>query len=69
MKQVARSKLIKSWHNLCILFQGLFPPGQGATIGVDFMIKTVEVEGDRVKVCTCCNLWLKKKVKFVTVST
>ncbi|XP_064636986.1 ras-related protein Rab-30-like [Lineus longissimus] len=29
--------------------QGLFPPGQGATIGVDFMIKTVEVDGDRVK--------------------
>lgn len=29
--------------------QGLFPPGQGATIGVDFMIKTVEVEGERVK--------------------
>ena len=31
-------------------FQGLFPPGQGATIGVDFMIKTVEVDGDKVKV-------------------
>lgn len=31
--------------------QGLFPPGQGATIGVDFMIKTVEVEGEKVKVC------------------
>ena len=31
-------------------FQGLFPPGQGATIGVDFMIKTVDVDGDRVKV-------------------
>lgn len=30
--------------------QGLFPPGQGATIGVDFMIKTVEVEGEKVKV-------------------
>lgn len=30
--------------------QGLFPPGQGATIGVDFMIKTVEVEGDKIKV-------------------
>ena len=30
--------------------QGLFPPGQGATIGVDFMIKTVEVDGDKVKV-------------------
>lgn len=29
--------------------QGLFPPGQGATIGVDFMIKSVEVEGERVK--------------------
>lgn len=29
--------------------QGLFPPGQGATIGVDFMIKTLEVGGDKVK--------------------
>ncbi|VVD03107.1 unnamed protein product [Leptidea sinapis] len=29
--------------------QGLFPPGQGATIGVDFMIKTVEVDGEKVK--------------------
>lgn len=30
--------------------QGLFPPGQGATIGVDFMIKTVEIENEKVKV-------------------
>ncbi|XP_033127118.1 ras-related protein Rab-30-like [Anneissia japonica] len=29
--------------------QGLFPPGQGATIGVDFMIKTLQIGGDRVK--------------------
>lgn len=29
--------------------QGLFPQGQGATIGVDFMIKTVEVDGERIK--------------------
>ena len=29
--------------------QGLFPPGQGATIGVDFMIKTVEVNGEKIK--------------------
>ena len=37
--------------NGCVLFfQGLFPPGQGATIGVDFMIKTVEVENEKVKV-------------------
>ena len=33
-----------------ISFQGLFPPGQGATIGVDFMIKTVEIKGEKVKV-------------------
>lgn len=32
--------------------QGLFPPGQGATIGVDFMIKTVDVDGDKIKVRT-----------------
>jgi len=29
--------------------QGLFPPGQGATIGVDFMIKTVDIDGERIK--------------------
>lgn len=37
----------------CFIFfssQGLFPPGQGATIGVDFMIKTVEIDGEKVKV-------------------
>jgi hypothetical protein len=32
------------------MLQGLFPPGQGATIGVDFMIKTVEIENEKVKV-------------------
>lgn len=32
--------------------QGLFPPGQGATIGVDFMIKTVMVENEKIKVKT-----------------
>ena len=36
--------------NIIFYFQGLFPPGQGATIGVDFMIKTVEIDGERVKV-------------------
>lgn len=34
------------------LFQGIFPPGQSATIGVDFMIKTVRVGEDKVKVST-----------------
>ncbi|XP_070554007.1 ras-related protein Rab-30-like [Ptychodera flava] len=29
--------------------QGLFPPGQGATIGVDFMIKTVQIGNNPVK--------------------
>lgn len=29
--------------------QGVFPPGQSATIGVDFMIKTVRVGDDRIK--------------------
>lgn len=33
-----------------VIFQGLFPPGQGATIGVDFMIKSVEVNGEKIKV-------------------
>ena len=55
-------KITDCFHNLfctlifhCIfhcIFQGLFPPGQGATIGVDFMIKTVDVDGDKVKVST-----------------
>lgn len=34
--------------------QGLFPPGQGATIGVDFMIKTVQVDNEKVKVNWSC---------------
>lgn len=29
--------------------QGLFPPGQGATIGVDFMVKTLELDKEKVK--------------------
>ncbi|GMT19567.1 hypothetical protein PFISCL1PPCAC_10864, partial [Pristionchus fissidentatus] len=29
--------------------QGIFPPGQSATIGVDFMIKTVNVDDDKIK--------------------
>ncbi|CAG9538907.1 unnamed protein product [Cercopithifilaria johnstoni] len=29
--------------------QGIFPPGQSATIGVDFMIKTVKVNEDKIK--------------------
>uniref|UniRef100_A0A8C0CJR2 RAB30, member RAS oncogene family n=1 Tax=Balaenoptera musculus TaxID=9771 RepID=A0A8C0CJR2_BALMU len=37
--------------------QGLFPPGQGATIGVDFMIKTVEINGEKVKATRL--IWLK----------
>ena len=32
-----------------LIIQGLFPPGQGATIGVDFMIKTVEIDGEKIK--------------------
>ena len=37
-------------RTLVLSFQGLFPPGQGATIGVDFMIKTVEIDGEKIKV-------------------
>lgn len=29
--------------------QGIFPPGQKTTIGVDFMIKTVKVDEDKIK--------------------
>lgn len=32
-----------------ILFKGIFPPGQKTTIGVDFMIKTVKVDEDKIK--------------------
>jgi len=35
-----------------VSLQGLFPPGQGSTIGVDFMIKTIQIDEDAVKVCT-----------------
>lgn len=42
--------------------QGLFPPGQGATIGVDFMIKTVVVDNEKIKVGAFCRsltfVWL-----------
>jgi hypothetical protein len=31
--------------------QDVFPAGQAATIGVDFLIKTVEVNGEKIKVC------------------
>ena len=37
--------------------QGMFPPGQGATIGVDFMIKTVEIDGEKIKVM-CVKLFV-----------
>ena len=30
--------------------QNVFPAGQAATIGVDFLIKTVEVDGEKIKV-------------------
>lgn len=35
--------------------QGVFPPGQGATIGVDFMIKTVVVDNEKIKVSNFVN--------------
>ena len=31
-------------------YQGVFPIGQAATIGVDFLIKTLEINGDKIKV-------------------
>lgn len=30
--------------------QGIFPTGQAATIGVDFLIKTLEINGEKIKV-------------------
>jgi small GTP-binding protein len=29
--------------------QGVFPIGQASTIGVDFLIKTLELNGERIK--------------------
>ena len=29
--------------------QGTFPIGQAATIGVDFLIKTIEINGEKIK--------------------
>ena len=46
--------------------QGMFPPGQGATIGVDFMIKTVEVEGEKIKL----QIWdTAGQERFRTITT
>lgn len=45
----------------------MFPPGQGATIGVDFMIKTIEIDNEKVKVinyyCICLLISLKHNIK------
>ena len=53
-------------HNFNCL-QGLFPPGQGATIGVDFMVKTLELDKEKVKVglyrCDASLVMMKKKKK------
>lgn len=43
--------------------QGVFPPGQGATIGVDFMIKTVVVDNEKIKVSTM-NIFRKNTSSF-----
>ena len=44
--------------------QGVFPPGQGATIGVDFMIKTVVVDNEKIKVSF--DLFFQIKINVVT---
>lgn len=41
---------LKIFTCICSAQKGIFPPGQGATIGVDFMIKTVEIDGLKIKV-------------------
>jgi len=52
--RIGTQRVLSCYRNLLnetlVSFQGLFPPGQGATIGVDFMIKTVEINGEKVKV-------------------
>ena len=47
--------------------QGMFPPGQGATIGVDFMIKTVEIDGEKIKVCTLYNFNNSQSILCINV--
>ena len=51
LKRIIKLNIRRFFLNSYIFFsfQGLFPPGQGATIGVDFMIKTVEIEGEKIK--------------------
>ncbi|CAP35830.2 Protein CBR-RAB-30 [Caenorhabditis briggsae] len=50
--------------------QGIFPPGQSATIGVDFMIKTVKVGNDKIKKCTCHRVSLRRFMSaFVRLSS
>ena len=48
--------------------QGMFPPGQGATIGVDFMIKTVEIDGEKIKVSIILN-WKGNENSIATSCT
>lgn len=57
MLDALKSRLFSIWRigKTCLVrrfTQGLFPPGQGATIGVDFMIKTVVVDNEKIKVST-----------------
>ena len=40
--------------------QGVFPVGQAATIGVDFLIKTLDLNGDKIKVNIVCLLFFIK---------
>ena len=42
-------------------YQGVFPIGQAATIGVDFLIKTLEINGDKIKVS---NIYFESRPKL-----
>lgn len=59
--------------------QGLFPKSQGATIGVDFMIKTLEIENNNgnvsilllivyISVVYSCVLYFKRELVKLQVS-
>lgn len=50
-------------HIFNVVLQGVFPGGQGATIGVDFMIKTVTVNGNYYLFESDINLLLQQELK------
>lgn len=42
--------------------QGTFPIGQAATIGVDFLIKNMEINGEKIKVIFNIKLFYQESI-------